>query len=146
VRKVVVGRYLHGLWPKLSRVLTTREHVEIFIAALTNIAEKVGTYLLNSPKRLHELKSVLSRPGRGGAWFSFLKEQSIPRTTADRLVNTYEKAISGAAGKVVRSNRRIIEFTGVGRPVSRPRLIELKTVLARPGIAADHWRNRSRHF
>ena len=50
-------------------------------------------------KRLHELKSVLSRPGRGGAWFSFLKEQSIPRSTADRLVNAHGKAISGTAGK-----------------------------------------------
>lgn len=37
---VVVHRYLHGLWPKLSLVLTSREHVEVFIAALTNMAEK----------------------------------------------------------------------------------------------------------
>jgi pyruvate/2-oxoglutarate dehydrogenase complex dihydrolipoamide acyltransferase (E2) component len=48
-------------------------------------------------KRLHELKSVLSRPGRGGAWFSFLKVHAIPRSTADRLVNAHEKTISGAA-------------------------------------------------
>jgi hypothetical protein len=38
--EVTVRRYLQGLWPRLSRVLTTREHVETFIAALTNIAEK----------------------------------------------------------------------------------------------------------
>jgi hypothetical protein len=39
VRSLWRKAYLHGLWPKLSRVLTTREHVEIFITALTNIAE-----------------------------------------------------------------------------------------------------------
>ena len=49
-------------------------------------------------RHLHELKSVLSRPGRGGAWFSFLKEQSIPRSTADRMVNAHEKTISEEVG------------------------------------------------
>jgi hypothetical protein len=43
-------------------------------------------------KRLHELKAVLSRPGRGGAWSSFLETQKIPRSTADRLVRGHEKA------------------------------------------------------
>jgi hypothetical protein len=48
--------------------------------------------------RLHQLKKVLSRPGRGGAWFSFLKAQAIPRSTADRLVNAHQKTISGVDG------------------------------------------------
>jgi hypothetical protein len=45
-------------------------------------------------QRLHELKSVLSRPGRGGAWSSFLDAQAIPRSSADRLVRAHEKTIS----------------------------------------------------
>src|SRR5260370_3764818 len=45
----------------------------------------------NHAQRLHELKAVLSRPGRGGAWSSFLETQRIPRSTADRLVRGYEK-------------------------------------------------------
>jgi hypothetical protein len=45
-------------------------------------------------RRLHELKTVLSRPGRGGAWSSFLDAQAIPRSTADRLVRTHEKALN----------------------------------------------------
>jgi hypothetical protein len=48
--------------------------------------------------RLHQLKKVLSRPGRGGAWFSFLKAQAIPRSSADRLVKAHEKKISEGAG------------------------------------------------
>ena len=44
-------------------------------------------------RRLHELKAVLSRPGRGGAWSSFLQVQKIPRSTADRLVRGHEKKL-----------------------------------------------------
>jgi hypothetical protein len=47
----------------------------------------------NLSQRLHELKAVLSRPGRGGAWSSFLAAQRIPRSTADRLVRGYEKTL-----------------------------------------------------
>jgi hypothetical protein len=46
--------------------------------------------------RLFELKSVLSRPGRGGAWSSFRQAKKIPRSTADRLVRNHERAISAA--------------------------------------------------
>jgi hypothetical protein len=49
-------------------------------------------------RRLHELKAVLSRPGRGGAWTGFLDAQAIPRSTADRLVRGYEKTIAAEGG------------------------------------------------
>lgn len=49
-------------------------------------------------KRLHELKAVLSRPGRGGTWSSFLQTQKIPRSTADRLVRAHEKATTVQEG------------------------------------------------
>jgi hypothetical protein len=42
-------------------------------------------------QRLYELKSLLSRPGRGGAWSGFLVSQKIPRSTADRLVRGFAK-------------------------------------------------------
>jgi hypothetical protein len=47
----------------------------------------------NLSRRLHELKFVLSRPGRGGAWSSFLEGQKIPRSTADRLVRGHERSL-----------------------------------------------------
>jgi hypothetical protein len=49
-------------------------------------------------ERLHQLKAVLSRPGRGGAWSSFLGAQKIPRSTADRLVRGHEKTIAVKEG------------------------------------------------
>jgi hypothetical protein len=49
-------------------------------------------------QRLHELKAVLSRPGRAGGWSSFLDAQAIPRSTADRLVRNHEKALNTEGG------------------------------------------------
>jgi hypothetical protein len=66
--------------------------------SLRKSREEAAKIRADLSKRLHELKSVLSRPGRGGAWFSFLKAQAIPRSTADRLVNAHEKTISEEAG------------------------------------------------
>jgi hypothetical protein len=36
-------------------------------------------------ERLHEMKSLLSHPGRGGEWRGWLRERGIPRSSADRL-------------------------------------------------------------
>jgi len=38
--EAAVRRYFHALWPKLSKVLTTSEAVELFIAELRARAEK----------------------------------------------------------------------------------------------------------
>jgi hypothetical protein len=64
-------------------------------------------------RRLHDLKSVLSRPGRGGAWFSFLKAQAIPRSTADRLVNAHAKTVPEPAGNCPSGASEIHEPTDV---------------------------------
>jgi hypothetical protein len=52
-------------------------------------------------ERLHEMKSLLSRPGRGGQWRSWLRERKIPRSTADRLVSRYAEALCGGDGNVL---------------------------------------------
>jgi len=44
-------------------------------------------------ERLHEMKSLLSRPGRGGQWRSWLKERGIPRSSADRLVARHAETL-----------------------------------------------------
>lgn len=66
--------------------------------SLRKSREEAAKIRADLSRHLHELKSVLSRPGRGGAWFSFLKAQAIPRSTADRLVNAHLKTIPGRAG------------------------------------------------
>jgi hypothetical protein len=44
-------------------------------------------------ERLHEMKSLLSRPGRGGLWRSWLRERGIPRSTADRLCDRHAETL-----------------------------------------------------
>jgi len=48
-------------------------------------------------ERLHEMKQLLARPGRNGQWSSFLQQQGIPRTTADRLVAGHERSLTPEA-------------------------------------------------
>jgi hypothetical protein len=40
------------------------------------------------------MKVLLAKPGRNGKWSEFLREKKIPRTSGDRLVNAYERALN----------------------------------------------------
>lgn len=46
-------------------------------------------------ERLYAMKSLLSHPGRGGQWHSWLREQGIPRSTADRLASRHAETLGG---------------------------------------------------
>ena len=41
-------------------------------------------------EKLHALKGVLVRSGRGGGWSKYLRANDIPRASADRLVAAHE--------------------------------------------------------
>jgi hypothetical protein len=60
----------------------------------TKSREELKAIRVDLARKLHDLKAVLSRPGRGGAWRSFLASQKIPRSSADRLVRGHERAIN----------------------------------------------------
>jgi hypothetical protein len=49
---------------------------------------------LSLSAKLHEMKRVLSRPGRNGGWASFLATQNIPLSTADRYVRQHEASLN----------------------------------------------------
>lgn len=44
-------------------------------------------------ERLYAMKSLLSHPGRGGEWRGWLREQGIPRSTADGLVARHAETL-----------------------------------------------------
>jgi len=44
-------------------------------------------------ERLYEVKKLVARPGRGGGWSAFLSAQGIPRASADRYVERYQKTL-----------------------------------------------------
>jgi hypothetical protein len=47
-------------------------------------------------EKLATIKTLLSRPGRGGEWRGWLRERGIPRSTADRLVSRYSETLGTA--------------------------------------------------
>jgi hypothetical protein len=51
-------------------------------------------------ERLAAMKSLLSRPGRLGQWRGWLRQQGIPRSTADRLVSRHAETLVGENGNV----------------------------------------------
>jgi hypothetical protein len=53
--------------------------------------EAIRTSLSN---RLYNLKHLLVRTGREGKWTEFLRQQNIPRTTADRYVEKWKRSTS----------------------------------------------------
>jgi hypothetical protein len=74
-----------------------RVHCSAF-ASLNKSRKELKALRRNLASKLYELKSVLSRPGRAGAWSSFLASEGMPRSTADRLVRAHEKTITREQG------------------------------------------------
>jgi hypothetical protein len=85
-----LGEAITSLW---SAHLNAKSAARATNEELRVIRAKLG-------ERLHELKQVLAKPGRGGQWSSFLKERGIPRATADRLVERHERLINPDANCV----------------------------------------------
>jgi len=81
------------LWQVQESHQTSIKHETEQFRALRN---KLG-------KLLHQMKELLARPGRSGQWSSFLKGHKIPRATADRLVQRYERSLHPNANRLSES-------------------------------------------
>jgi hypothetical protein len=53
---------------------------------LTKLRRELG-------KQLCQFKSLLVRTGRSGGWSAFLRDQNIPRTTAERYIEKHERLL-----------------------------------------------------
>ena len=51
-------------------------------------------------ERLLAMKQILCRAGRAGQWRSWLRQQHIPRSTADRLAMRHAETLGGDDGNV----------------------------------------------
>ena len=74
-----------------------------FRASIKNETQKFRSLRDELGRHLSEMKQVLARPGRGGQWSSFLKEHKIPRATADRLVQKYERSPNPNVNRLIES-------------------------------------------
>jgi hypothetical protein len=68
-------------------------------AAAERGKEESRTICLELGRRLSEAKERLARPGRSGAWSSFVRSQGLPRAEADGLVRRYWNALGAQAGR-----------------------------------------------
>src|SRR6185437_4698829 len=50
-------------------------------------------------ERLHHLKALVAQTGRAGQWSSYLRENGIPRATADRYVAKHESTLRTSVEK-----------------------------------------------
>jgi hypothetical protein len=51
-------------------------------------------------ERLHEMKKLLAKPGRNGAWSSFLRAEGISKGTADPLARKHETPVGHEANAI----------------------------------------------
>jgi hypothetical protein len=61
-----------------------------FKSVLRQQSQNLHSLRVELGKKLAEMKALLATPGRAGKWSSWLKEQKIARSTADRLVAKHE--------------------------------------------------------
>jgi hypothetical protein len=67
-------------------------------AAAERGKEESRAVCLELGRRLSEAKERLARPGRSGAWSSFVRSQGLSRAEADGLVRRYRSALEEQAG------------------------------------------------
>jgi hypothetical protein len=79
-----IGETITGLW-------VAHANAKI-VARATN--EKLRALRATLGEQLSRMKQILSKPGRGGQWSSFLSERGIPRATADRLASRHLRSLN----------------------------------------------------
>jgi hypothetical protein len=90
-------------------------------------------------RKLHEMKSLMARSGRGGGWSAFLRGCGVPRASADRYVRAHEASL------VPPTNRPTEAFSEPTeeeiRGLVRKLLPRLRRYLVSPR-AVDHFYNQ----
>ena len=79
---------------------------EVYRAHKSNLKEDVQrlrTARHDLGRVLFHMKQTLAKPGRSGQWSAFLKERQIPRASADRLVQRYERSLDPSPNRLTES-------------------------------------------
>jgi hypothetical protein len=79
----VLAQEIAALWS------AQRDHA----ATARRTREELKFLRRNLGERLHQMKALLVQTGRGGRWSGYLREQQIPRASADRLVQRHEQML-----------------------------------------------------
>jgi hypothetical protein len=113
----ILAQEIAALWS------AQRDHA----VAVRRTREELMTLRRDLGHRLHAMKALLAQTGRAGRWAGYLREQRIPRATADRLVQRHEEVHPPV------SEKRLGEALSVEQEIAaffqtiRPRLLKVLT-------------------
>jgi hypothetical protein len=62
-------------------------------ATVKHTKEELKTQRLDLGRKLSEMKSILSRTGRGGGWAAYLRANGLPRASVERYVGQHEALV-----------------------------------------------------
>jgi len=99
----VVKRHITSLWADHEKKMTSLTKTETSLiktkASIHTTKEQLNLTRAELGKHFFELKKLLARPGCKGDWAEFLREQVIPRATADRYAKSHKRLLEGDHGK-----------------------------------------------
>ena len=77
--------------------------------------------------KLHTMKSILARPGRGGDWAAYLRSQKLPLSTSDKYVAEHAASLTPPEEKLLREEISEVEQVREAAKKLLPRLTRLLT-------------------
>ncbi len=101
--EAVVKRHIISLWADHEKKVTSLTKTETSLIktkdSIHATKEELNLMRAELGKHFFELKSLLARPGCKGRWAEFLRNEVIPRVTADRYAKSYKRLLEGDHGK-----------------------------------------------
>ena len=81
---------------EITKLLTDRKNGN---ASVRRTRAEMRSLRLTLAEKLHSMKALLARTGRGSGWAKYLRLQHLPVTTADRYVAQHEASLAPPAEK-----------------------------------------------
>lgn len=94
--EAVVKRHITSLWADHEKKMTSLIKTE---ASLHTTKEQLNLMRAELGKHFFELKKLLAKPGCKGRWAEFLRDEDIPRASADRYAKSHKRSLEGENGK-----------------------------------------------
>jgi hypothetical protein len=94
--EAVVKRHITSLWADHEKKMTSLTKTK---ASIHTTKEQLNLMRAELGKHFFELKSLLAKPGRKGGWAEFLRDEGIPRASADRYAKSHKRLLEGDHGK-----------------------------------------------
>jgi hypothetical protein len=93
---------IRALWAAYADAQASAKRAK---AEIKEVRERLG-------EKLHAMKLLLAKPGRNGAWSSFLRNQGIGKGTADPLARKHERPVGHEADTAGQPDSDSHEFDG----------------------------------